>query len=164
MLHVARLIDDAKLATSLIEPIEIEKLTPKLAPRCVDLLARYGLTWWSQIFERRTERNDRYGDAQARSAWLGSLPALAAVLCARGGDDGTELVRRIARWQWLWLSTRIDEWVKPPLSRASMKAISGDELWPSRTNGPPDCKPTSATSPVAAPTRLRQLACANSAS
>ncbi len=97
--HVAYAVDDAKLATALVDPINIEQVVPKLASRWVDLLARYGLTWCTHVFERWTSRDERYGDTKPRSTWLGTLPALAAPLCARGGDEGVELVRRIARPQ-----------------------------------------------------------------
>jgi hypothetical protein len=123
VLFVANAIDDAELATALVEPIAIEQSTPKLAARWLDLLARYGLTWCAQVFERWTSRDDRHGDTGPRSTWLVSLPALAAPLCTRGGDDGVELVRRIERTQWTWLSARLDGWIKPPLSSYSLKSI-----------------------------------------
>lgn len=123
VLHVANAIDDVQLATALVEPIHIEQLAPKLATRWVDLLARYGLTWCTQAFERWTSRDETHGDPRPRSAWLVSLPALAAPLCTRGGGDGVELVRRIARAQWTWLSTRLDRWIGPPLSSYSRASI-----------------------------------------
>jgi hypothetical protein len=121
--HVAYAIEDATLATALVDPIKIEQVTPKLAPRWVDLLARYGQTWCAQVFERWTARDERYGDTKPRSTWLVSLPALAAPLCARSGDGGAELVCRIARAQWTWLNARLDGWIKPPLSSNSKKSL-----------------------------------------
>jgi hypothetical protein len=117
VLLVADTVDDAILATALVDPIKIEQVTPKLASRWVALLARYGLPWCAQVFERRSSRDERYGETKPRSTWLVSLPALAAALCTRSGDEGRELVRGIARAQWTWLDRRIDGWLKPPLSR-----------------------------------------------
>jgi hypothetical protein len=123
VLHVAHAIDDVQLATVLVEPIRIEQITPKLAARWVDLLARYGLTWCAQVFERWTSRDERHYDHEPRTTWLVSLPALSAPLCTRGGGDAVELVRRIVRAQWTWLNARLAAWSKPPLSSHSLKTI-----------------------------------------
>ena len=123
VLHVAHAINDAQLATALVEPIRIEQMAPKTATRWVDLLARYGLTWCAQAFERWTSRDERHYEHEQRMAWLASLQALAAPLCTRGGDDAGELVRRIARAQWTWLNARLDACLKPPLSSYSLKTI-----------------------------------------
>lgn len=123
VLHVANTIDDVQLATALVAPLRIEQMTPKLATRWGDLLARYGMTWCAQVFERWTSRDERHYDHKPRTTWLVSLPALSAPLCTRGGEDAVELVRRIARTQWTWLNARLDGWIKPPLSSYSLKTI-----------------------------------------
>ena len=87
------------------------------------MLARYGLAWCTQMFERWAAREQRHGDTKSRLTWLVTLPALAAQLCARSGDEGVELVRGITRAQWAWLGLRLDGWIKPPLSSHSMKSI-----------------------------------------
>lgn len=122
VLQVAAELDDAQLATALVEPISIEQITPKMTTCCADLLARYGLPWCSQVFEHWTTRDERHHDHGRRTTWLVSLPALCAPLCERRGE-ASELVRRISRAQWTWLAARIDQWVKPPLSSYSMKTI-----------------------------------------
>jgi hypothetical protein len=103
VLRVANAIGDAQLATALVEPLGIEQMTPKMAARWNDLLTRYGLPWCAQVFERWTSRDERHYDNKPRTTWLVSLPALSAPLCALGGEDAIELVRRIARAQWTWL-------------------------------------------------------------
>lgn len=123
VLHVANTIDDVQLATALVDPLRLEEITPKLATRWVDLVARYGLTWCAEVFERWTSYNERHYDHEPRMTWLVSLPALAAPLCTRGGADAVELVRRIARTQWTWLNARLDGWIRPPLSSYSLKTI-----------------------------------------
>jgi hypothetical protein len=122
-LHVANAIGDAQLATALVEPLSIEQMTPKMAARWNDLLTRYGLPWCAQVFERWTSRDERHYDYKPRTTWLASLPALSAPLCALGGEDAVEFVRRIARAQWTWLNARLDAWIKPPLSSDSRKTI-----------------------------------------
>ncbi len=97
-------------------------MTLKMATRWADLLGRYGLSWCAQVFERWTSRDERHHH-EPRTTWLVSLPALAAPLCTRGGEDAVELVRRIARAQWTWLNARLDGWIKPPLSSYSLKTV-----------------------------------------
>ena len=123
VLHVANAIDDAQLATALVEPIRIEQMMPEMATRWGDLLIRYGLTWCAQVFERWTSRDERNYNPEPRTTWLVSLPALSAPLCMRGGEHAVELVRLIVRAQWTWLSARLDAWIKPPLSSHSLKTI-----------------------------------------
>ncbi len=122
-LQVAHAVDDAELATALVEPLAIEQVEPKSASRWVDLLARYGPTWCTHVVDRWASRDERYDDTELRSKWLGTLPALAAPLCARGGDEGVALVRGIAGIQWKWLNARLDDWTKPPVSSYSRKSI-----------------------------------------
>ncbi len=125
VLHVANAIDDAKLATALVAPLKLEQMIPKLATRWSDLLARYGLTWCAQAFGHWTSRDERHYDHAPRMSWLVSLPALSAPLCTRGGADGVELVRRIVRAQWTWLTARLDAWIKPPLTSGARKTLEG---------------------------------------
>ena len=123
VLLVADAINDKALATALLDPIELERMAPRLAPRWLALLARYGLTWCAQLFERWTARTGRHGETTPRSSWLVALPALATPLCARGGADGAELSRRILRAQWAWLSPQLDRWTAPPRSTASLRVV-----------------------------------------
>ncbi len=120
---VARAVDDATLATALVNPLAVEQMTPKLASRWVDLLGHYGLKWCDDVFKGWAARDQRHGETRPREMWLVTLPALAAPLCERGGADGVELVRRIARAQWTWLDHRLGGWIKPPLSSCSIRSI-----------------------------------------
>jgi hypothetical protein len=122
--RIAHAIEDAELATALVAPLAIEQVAPKSASRWIDLLVRYGLTWCTHVFERWASRDEHYGDTEQRSTWLGTLPALAAPLCTRGGD-GVGLVRRIAWLQWKWLNARLDAWTKPPMSSYARRSVVG---------------------------------------
>ncbi|HEY4244554.1 MAG TPA: 2OG-Fe(II) oxygenase [Kofleriaceae bacterium] len=122
LLHVAAEIDDATLAAMLLEPMSAAALTHKTAARWLDLLSRYGAPWCSQVFDRWNARDER-GAHEPRLAWLASLPAASAPLCARGGEGAIEWTRRIAHAQWAWLDARIDSWLEPPRSSHSTKII-----------------------------------------
>jgi predicted DCC family thiol-disulfide oxidoreductase YuxK len=123
VLQVAALLGDADRAAALVEPFAIERLTPATAKRWLDLLSRYGLAWCWQVIERWASNDHRRGDPAARASWLASLSALGAPLCADGGDDGVELVRRMARAQWAWLDARIDTLLGALPSNHATKAI-----------------------------------------
>lgn len=122
VLQVAYAVEDFGLATALVDPLAIEQVAPKSASRWGDLLARYGLTWCTQVIERWASRDQRYGENERRLQWLGTLPALAAPLCARA--DGVGLARRILDLQWRWLRARLDGWTKPPVSSSSRKSLA----------------------------------------
>ncbi len=107
ILRVAMQVGDAELAAALVEPLEIERITSRMAPRCADLLARYGLPWCWAVFERWTARVARGYGHEPCAAWIASLPDLCGPLCKAVGGDGIELARRLARSQWTWLDERI---------------------------------------------------------
>jgi hypothetical protein len=106
ILRVAAQVGDAELAAALAAPLEVERITPRMAPRCADLLARYGLPWCWEVFERWTARKYGYGH-EPRATWIASLPELCGPLREAGGSDAVVLTRRLARSQWTWLDERI---------------------------------------------------------
>jgi hypothetical protein len=101
LLQVAADIDDAQLATALLDPVVVERLTPKTAGRWIALIARYGLPWCERLFELWTSRDNDHYDYARRTDWIVCLPKLCAPLCA--DEDGRELARGIVRAQWSWL-------------------------------------------------------------
>jgi hypothetical protein len=107
VLRVAAELGDAKLAAGLVEPLEIERITPAMAPRCADLLARYGPTWCVAAFERWTSHRDGGYGHEPRATWIASLPELCGPLRDAEGGDALELARRLARSQWTWIDQRI---------------------------------------------------------
>jgi hypothetical protein len=117
ILRVAAEVGDAELAAGLVEPLEVERVTPRMAPRCVDLLARYGPTWCWAAFERWTSREGGYGH-KPRATWIASLPELCGPLREAGGGDAIELARRLARSQWTWVDKRIRLFDSLPSSAA----------------------------------------------
>lgn len=118
-LRAAAQLDAPELAAVLLAPIALERLTPRVAPRCAALLDRYGLSWcWAQ-FERWASRASRVqGD---RWAWIAALPELCGPLCAGGAAERLELTRRLVRSQW----AAVHEAVRHHLDRLpSSKAIA----------------------------------------
>ncbi len=107
LLHAVAAIRDAELAAALVAPLAVERVTPRVAPRWADLLARYGLAWCWNVFERWAARDERGHGSEDRATWIASLPELCAPLCDRGDKDAIEFARRLARAQWMWLDARL---------------------------------------------------------
>lgn len=107
LLRVAAELGDTELAAALVEPLRVERVTPRMAPRCADLLARYGSTWCWAAFERWTSHSEGGYEHEPRATWIASLPELCGPLREAGGSDAIELARRLARSQWTWLDERI---------------------------------------------------------
>jgi hypothetical protein len=101
-LKVAAKLDHPKLATALLQPFTLTRLTSNLAPRLVDLLDRYGPQWCRTLLEQWTSE-DIFELPEARMAWLGSaLPNLCRLLCAKDSPDGQKLARWTLAKQWVW--------------------------------------------------------------
>jgi hypothetical protein len=94
-----------------------------MTPRCVDLLARYGLTWCWEVFERWTSRDNRGYEHEQRATWIASLPELCGPLCEAGGGDAVELARRLAGSQWTWLDELIRRLCDSLPSSAAMRGL-----------------------------------------
>jgi hypothetical protein len=124
-LRVAAEIGDAELAAALVEPLEIERITPRMAPRCADLLARHGLPWCWEVFERWTSRAARGYGREEHAAWIASLPELCGPLREAGGRDAIELSRRLARSQWTWLGQQIRLLCDSLPSSAALRGLVG---------------------------------------
>ncbi len=107
VLRVAAEVGDAELAAALVEPLELERVTPRMAPRWVDLLARYGLPWCWEVIERWISRGTRGYGREPRERWIASLPELCVPLLETAGGDASELARRLARSQWTWVNEQI---------------------------------------------------------
>lgn len=122
LLQVACDIEDAKLATALLDPIAIERLTPRASTRWLALIERYGLTWGERVFTHSTSRDKDHYDHARRASWLLSLPKFCAPLCA-SGKDARELVRGIVRAQWAWLDALLTRQCKSLPSSYALKSI-----------------------------------------
>ncbi len=125
ILRVAVEIGDAELAAALVEPLEVERITPRMAPSCADLLARYGLPWCREVFERWTSRPERGYGYEERAAWIASLPELCGLLRQAGGGDAIELARRLARSQWTWIDERIRRLCDGLPTSAALRGLVG---------------------------------------
>ena len=123
-------LSDTKLAAALVEPLQVELVTPRMAPRCADLLARYGPTWCWAAFERWTSHSEGGYEYEARATWIASLPELCGPLRAAGGGDAIELARRLARSQWTWVDERIRRLCEGLPSSAALRLLVGLSLRP----------------------------------
>jgi hypothetical protein len=125
LLRVAAELSDPELAAALVEPLRVECVTPRMAPRCADLLARYGPTWCGAAFERWISHSDGGYEDEPRAAWIASLPELCGPLHEAGGGDAIELVRRLSRSQWTWLDERIRRLCDSLPSSAALRGLVG---------------------------------------
>jgi hypothetical protein len=121
ILGVAVALDDRTLAAALLEPIALERLTPRSAPRCAALLDHYGLSWCWALFERWARRDGR----EDRWAWLAALPKFCGPLCAGGAADPRELTRRLVRSQWASLDKEVRDHQKRLPSSEALDALLG---------------------------------------
>jgi hypothetical protein len=70
---VAAELSDRELAAALVEPLRLECVTPRMAPRCADLLARYGLTWCWAALERWTSHSEGGYEHEPGATWFENL-------------------------------------------------------------------------------------------
>ena len=101
-LRIAAGLGTPELATSLLQPFTLERLTTKAAPRLVALLDRYGFEWCRALLARWASGN-RHEGAERRMAWLVSVPGLCRSLCAGDSPHALKLARWLVADEWAWL-------------------------------------------------------------
>jgi hypothetical protein len=124
LLRAAAELSDAKLAAVLVEPLRVERVTPRVAPRCADLLAHYGPAWCWAAFERWTSHSDDDYEDAPRAKWIASLPELCGPLREARGVDAIELARRLARSQWTWLDKQLRRLCDSLPSSAALRGLA----------------------------------------
>lgn len=100
-LVVAGRLDSAALASVLLGPFTLERLTPKAAPQLVALTQRYGTEWcWAVLgaWASARRRDDSSGERPA--AWMASLPDLCRQLSAGGPEPGVDLACWVVKEEW----------------------------------------------------------------
>jgi len=142
LVRVARGLDDADLAMSLLAPFHAERLTASSIRAFVPLVDRYGADWGRTLLEKWTGQG-----AVGRDSWRARLPDLAFALEASDGAAPRELAhwlmeREVADFEGrcaailkrrAWLDDRCDRLVEEaePLLRAcvaSRATASRDRL------------------------------------
>ena len=77
---------DAELATMLLQPFRLERITPADAPTLVALVDAYGEDWLKDLLRRWDPRpHGWYRNTDGRPEWLTALPKLGQALVAAGG-------------------------------------------------------------------------------
>lgn len=112
-------LGDPSLAATLLQPFSLTALTPKLAPRLVDLVDAYGFDWCRDLLQKWVSEGN-HEPTQTRSSWIGStLAVLCRTLCAGDLSAGRELAGWILTEQWAWLLLR---------SRQIQQHLSGKDV------------------------------------
>ena len=123
-LKIAAKLDNPEVATALLRPFTLTRLTSNVAPRLVDLLDRYGPEWCRTLLEQWASENI-HELPEARVAWLSSaLPNLCRSLCARDSSDGQELARWVLAQQWAWLTDQSKQLWKHASAKEVARALA----------------------------------------
>jgi len=109
-LRVAEGLEAPALAKSLLQPFQVEAVTPAAGPAFAALVKRYGDDWTRSLLGEWSEpQRDRMRfDRRDQLAWLDSLPRLCEKLLAADGTAGPSAARLLLRDRWDWLEGRIE--------------------------------------------------------
>lgn len=105
VLQVARELGSGELATALLKPIGLERLTPRTVPLVVSLLNAHGAAWFEQVLQH-WQLAVEYEATQVRLTWLASIDRVIAALAATGVKAAVQTGGQLVQQQWLWLQTR----------------------------------------------------------
>ena len=97
-LDVAAGLESPDVASILLRPFTLERVTPRAAAKLVTVCERYGFSWCQPILDAWTA--ERHGDPARRVAWTASLPDVCRTLCARGSQEGLEVARWLVANRW----------------------------------------------------------------
>lgn len=108
---VAEGLDEPELATALLEPFQLEALTPADAPALVALLERYGGAWLRSLLSTWFAPGRHWVGSleQDGKTWLGTLPAVVAALSEADVDGGEVAARMLLEDRWAWVRARLEE-------------------------------------------------------
>jgi hypothetical protein len=99
ILSVAGNLDNRELASALLHPFTLERVTPRAAAKLSTLCERYTFSWCEAILDAWT--SERRGDPEQRlMVWTASLPAVCRAACARGSTEGLQLARWLVANRW----------------------------------------------------------------
>jgi len=107
-------VDDGDLAATLLDPFQIEELTPIGALALVGLARRYGLEWVEAQLVRWLGVGNRWPvpGRRSRAEWLASLPALCAAMgrapapepaATSSEETGIASAQLVLARSWAWL-------------------------------------------------------------
>jgi 2OG-Fe(II) oxygenase superfamily len=107
-LRVADGVAAPDLAASLLQPFQVEALTPEDAPALVSLARRYGESWLGRLLSEWSGGRFRMTEPRQRLSWLGELPRLCEPLRADAAV-GSTVARLLLRDRWGALLKQIGE-------------------------------------------------------
>jgi hypothetical protein len=97
-LDVAAGLDSPDVASILLRPFTLERVTPRAAAKLITVCERYGFSWCQPVLDAWT--SERRGDLARRLAWTASLPDVCRTMCARGSQEGLEVARWLVANRW----------------------------------------------------------------
>lgn len=105
VLRVSLELGSKPLALDLLAPLQLEHLTPRVAPLVVSLLHSYGGAWFDQVLNKwQSERG--YSHERTRIEWLAGLERVVRALTKSSSAAPNKLAQKLVRRQWEWLQTR----------------------------------------------------------
>ena len=127
VLRVATALDHPALAATLLEPFDVEIVTPGSAAETVALVERYGERWTAALLAgwsagRQRGWPSRPGDHRT---WTASLARLCAALHAVNTTTGTLTGRLLLHDAWRWLDAEIER-ASDTLPPSRREAALGD--------------------------------------
>ena len=125
VLRVAGQLGKPDLASSLLQPFELERLTAEASPGLGALIDAYGLPWCRDLLDGWATR-DRFDQPLERRDWLAALPDLCRGLCGQDSAAGRKLARWLVGEQWRWWRARWKEGCELPDPGFSLKVLKGD--------------------------------------
>lgn len=100
-LEVAVGVADAEIATMLLRPFRLERITPADSPALVALVDGYGQKWLRSLLDQWDPRQyGWYRGGGDRAEWVAALPDLVRPLVAAGGA-GSAGILLAESWGWL---------------------------------------------------------------
>ncbi len=122
VLKVGRQLGEPDLALSLLQPFELEQLTPETADELGALIDAYGVPWCQGLLDRWASEARR-GISLERPDWLAALPGLCRALCEQDSAAGGKLAAWLVGGQWRWWKARWEEGCDAPDPGESLEVL-----------------------------------------
>ena len=124
-LVVAGGLESPELASALLEPFTLERLTPKAAPKLTALCQRYGIELCQAVLGSWASEGRRDHSSENHEAWMVSLPSLCQQLCAGGPGSGFALARWLVMEEWTRIVQQWGQLRKHSHPKVMLDTVSG---------------------------------------
>ena len=125
VLRLAGQLGKPDLASSLLQPFELERLTAEASPGLGALIDAYGLPWCRDLLARWAS-GDEFDQSLERPEWLAALPDLCRALCQQDSAAGRKLAAWLVGEQWPWWTARWKENCELPDPESSLAVQKAD--------------------------------------